>query len=574
MSLSPRWAPVVAALLVAVVAAPALASLAASDPTQAASCEPERIDPIGRACRLPDGDYRVFLEDGTTLRTHGPDPIPDDGDPGLGDDQRQPVCAWRSRLHVLYGHPSSKPDRSDEVADDLRSVVRHMNAVLNADAQASGGVTADYKVACDGEGRIAVDAFSGPDTTDFSVIVDAARDEGYNRGETDYVIFWDDRHGTYCGVGNYERDDRLSEDNANMQGPDYGVNYQPCWEGRTPMHENGHNQGAVQQFAPKSDGAGHCLDGYDVMCYTSDVAGLVLCTERTRYDCDDDTYFDADPEEGEWLADHWNIGSRLNRYIAFGDRPLPSPVPPSADLSLRLDRRNVSGDPGGTVRTGLVVANDGDGEGSYRLNVSDLPDGWNATLDEAEGTLEGGAERNHTAEVEIPADADPGSSTLEVALSSEGQVVDSGALTVRVTGTAWDLSVSATPRTAPVAPGEDAAFRLEVAHDGPRNLTVAIDVSGLPDRVDWSADPAEGRIAPGQVLRSELTVSVGEPLDDRLPFQVEVTGSDGVRAEASLELTPVLAQQAPAGTTVPFPGPVLAVGAVAVAAWLARHRRC
>lgn len=148
-----------------------------------ASCQPQYVRHLGPACLLANGLYQVFLEDGTTLTTHGPDPTPPDGEVGFGKDadQRQPVCADEWRMHVLYGHPSSIPSRYEQVVQDLRDAVRRTNALLNADALASGKVEADYKVACDGSGDIRIDAFQGPDTggnaytTDFSAIVSAAR---------------------------------------------------------------------------------------------------------------------------------------------------------------------------------------------------------------------------------------------------------------------------------------------------------------------------------------------------------------------------------------------------------------
>jgi hypothetical protein len=35
----------------------------------------------------------------------------------------------------------------------------------------------------------------------------------------------------------------------------------------------------------------------------------------SRFDCNKDTYFDTQPESGEWLNTHWNVGSTLNRFL-------------------------------------------------------------------------------------------------------------------------------------------------------------------------------------------------------------------------------------------------------------------
>ncbi len=112
------------------------------------------------------------------------------------------------------------------------------------------------------------------------------------------------------------------------------------------MHENGHNQGAVQRSAPFSTGAGHCWEDLDVMCYSPDGGdqhqdGTVLnCPADLYFDCGFDSYFDAAPEPGEWLAQHWNIAIPANRFIALGgavDRTAPEtaidsgPSGPTAD---------------------------------------------------------------------------------------------------------------------------------------------------------------------------------------------------------------------------------------------------
>src|SRR5688572_230170 len=315
-----------------IVAAP---RIAAAEP-----CEPAYVPHLGQACLRGDGLYDVVLADGTRLQTHGPDPKPaaPDADPGFeeGDDERPLVCAETWALHVLYGHPTTTPDRSASVAEGLRAAIRRMNAILNADALESGGPTADYRAVCDAAGDIRVDTFSGPDasspayTTEYNTIVDAAIAAGFDDDGIDYVVFWD-AGSTVCGVGNLATDDSLSPDNANMEGTGYGVVYDGCWFGRTPMHENGHTQGAVQDLAPMWDASGHCVEGYDVMCYPGEAGftgtatlGLVLqCDDRIHYDCNFDTYFDAAPESGEWLATHWNIGSTVNRYVAFGDTSSP-----------------------------------------------------------------------------------------------------------------------------------------------------------------------------------------------------------------------------------------------------------
>jgi hypothetical protein len=273
--------------------------------------------------RLPNGLYRVTLEDGYVMTTHGPDPKSAfDGhgiDLGPGDPEREPVCATDYYQHVLYGRPAHiTQTRLPSVIEEIRTHFRRMNAVLNEDALESGGTTADYKVLCDSSGKIQVDEFvNNLLLPDVYSIIGAARAAGFNKPNVDYTIFYDGNFPAVCGIAEFADDDSLSESNRNNSGG-YGITYEDCWFSRTPMHENGHNQGAVQNGAPDSDGGGHCSAHYDVMCYPSNNRP---CPDVMHYDCGFDSYFDASPEPGEWLADHWNIGSRLNRFIVFGDTP-------------------------------------------------------------------------------------------------------------------------------------------------------------------------------------------------------------------------------------------------------------
>lgn len=280
------------------------------------------------AVRTADGLWRVTLPDGFTLTTHGPDPVPDHGHSmGPSDPERPPACASDYYQHVLYGRLIGTPDRSAEVREQIRRAIRRMNAVLNEEALESGGITADYKVLCDQNGEIRVDSFEAPGN-DFSLITYGARLAGFDATNADYSIFFDGTYPGVCGVGSFFRDSRPGVENSNNRGGGYAVNYAGCWDNRTPMHENGHNQGAVQAGAPFSTGSGaHCWDLLDVMCYSPDGGDKhqegteTLCPEKMHWDCGHNDYFDADPEPGEYLADHWNIGSRVNRFIEFGQRP-------------------------------------------------------------------------------------------------------------------------------------------------------------------------------------------------------------------------------------------------------------
>lgn len=272
---------------------------AAAGEAQRADGKPSRVAAIGEhVTRLPSGLFEVEVPGGDLL-THGPDPLAlrtrrsetraTSFGFGLGDAERPPVCATDFYQHVLYARSETAPDRYAQAVPQIRSSIRRMNAVLNRDAADSGGGSADYKVLCQA-GEIRVDALTAPGS-DFESIVTAAKSAGFDAPNADYTIFSDERAG-YCGIASYQADERLLNLNRSNNGGGYAVTYRDCWLTETPMHENGHNQGAVQYLAPNSTGTGgHCYDEFDVMCYSPDggdrhQGGAVSrCQDRVHFDC-------------------------------------------------------------------------------------------------------------------------------------------------------------------------------------------------------------------------------------------------------------------------------------------------
>lgn len=297
-------------------------------------------------CRRDDGYVEYTLSDGFRLLTHGPDgpdPFgahadgpPDDDGPGVRA-ERAPACGTTYVQHVLYGRPTGAPNRYTTVKGSIQFQMRVMNAQLDTDSLASGGVHSDYRVLCDATGLIRVDAFTAS-STDYGVIVNGARSAGFDDPTRDYTIFWDGSEPGICGQANLVKNSSPGLNNPNNDGGGYAVVYGGCWTASVAMHENGHNQGAVQDLAPDWDGSGHCVEGRDVMCYPTS-SFLVFCPSRLFFDCDYDTYYDAAPEPGEWLSTHWNIGDRANRFILYGgvrvpDAPLLGGFAGDAQVSL------------------------------------------------------------------------------------------------------------------------------------------------------------------------------------------------------------------------------------------------
>jgi hypothetical protein len=109
-------------------------------------------------------------------------------------------------------------------------------------------------------------------------------------------------------------------------------------EGRTALHEAGHNLGAVQRLAPHSDGGGHCWDNFDIMCYPytefAPQSAVRPCadTEPPPFDCKQDDYFSPNPAPGSYLATRWNTFDsvfmcELSSCVPEGVVAEPSPTP-------------------------------------------------------------------------------------------------------------------------------------------------------------------------------------------------------------------------------------------------------
>lgn len=361
------------AAAVAVLGSLAWSGAARADhpPAAAERAEPPSFDPekvLGEGARTVEEDlYRVPVRKGRALFTHGPDLALAGSQTrqsgfAQGDPERSPVCGGDYYQHVLYGRLAGSPDNYGSAAEQIRAAIRRTNAVLNQDSLASGGPTADLRVLCDGSGKIAVGRFTASGT-DFSSIVAGARLAGYDLDNVDYTIFFEGSAGGACGVGSYYDDERLTEANYNNDGGGYAIAYDGCWFNATPMHEIGHTQGAVQYGAPYSTGSGgHCNDEIDVMCYSPDggdlnQGGTILrCNDRNHFDCGYDTYFDSRPEAGEYLASHWNLGSELNRFIAFGAAGNQTNTPPSASFAVSCEALRCSFSDTSTDGDGSVAA--------------------------------------------------------------------------------------------------------------------------------------------------------------------------------------------------------------------------
>ncbi len=358
---------------------------------------------IGCTKQLPNGNKLVHHTHGLQTKTHGGDhehaQVAGAGGPVAGIAPERPVACAASgaRSVAIYAFAAGTENRLDSMRASIQAAVRAANGKI-AQAGTETGVVADFRFACDSTGAPLVRAIS-TSGADYSSIVSSARSAGLTASNEDYWIFADFASpGGYSGVGTFYADDTLSASNANYANAGYGITYSGYWAGTTPMHENGHNMGAVQNSAPDSSGAGHC-DGYgsqDVMCYSDggahwDSTHACGTVSGQHYDACHNDYFHTKPAAGSYLATKHNIGANIswasfsNPFLAFAS-PDPDPVSPTptpTTVTFTGDIASVGGtaahrvsSAGGTVTSDLKCSGGGKAKSAASIRQDVLsPDG-------------------------------------------------------------------------------------------------------------------------------------------------------------------------------------------------------
>jgi hypothetical protein len=152
---------------------------------------------------------------------------------------------------------------------------------------------------------------NGDDT--FSSTVTELQNLDLTRSDRKYLIWVD--ASVYCGIGNVVQDESAGATNRANLGPTYARVDAPCWGAYNSVeaHEISHTLGAVQLGAPNSNGAWHCTDESDRMCYDDGSGALMktVCQSGAEgfFDCGGDDYFNPDPMPGSYLAMHWNLAN-------------------------------------------------------------------------------------------------------------------------------------------------------------------------------------------------------------------------------------------------------------------------
>jgi chitodextrinase len=232
--------------------------------------------------------------------------VPCDGDGTSGN-----------RVQVLYVHGSN--DRFDQFRDSFVTWSAGIDEIYSASAQETGG-DRHVRFVTDRVGGECVPAvvsvrISDSALGDFGSSIDELQSAGFNRQDRKYVM-WTDAN-VYCGIGGFADDDRKIDDNQSNFGPSYGRSDNGCWSPGVAAHELGHNLGAVNSSAPNTSRGGHCVDEYDLMCYSDEPyypRMQIKCPDQSqddRLDCNHDDYYSTDPAAGSYLASHFNVADNF-----------------------------------------------------------------------------------------------------------------------------------------------------------------------------------------------------------------------------------------------------------------------
>ncbi len=300
-------------------------------------------DSQGDTCRQPDGTHRVRSDssDGYVV-THGPD-YADNPALGLTIDSLalRPRCVPTSvaHAHAIYAYAHDGTNNSATYTSQLQSAIETDVGFVNAESgNASVGTRRLLNFDCDATGREKVDVTqlaTNCDSSNFQTVVNDLRANGFADPLTHFWVYFDCypaavRTAGYAGQGSLATDSRGDGANTNNTSTAYAVeyNYNGSVDAQVLLHEGSHNMGAVQNDSPNSTGAGHCVDGLDVMCYNDGGPRgpnytASACSDRAHYDCHFNDYFNPSPAPGSYLASHWNIAASYNSFVTNPGNSVP-----------------------------------------------------------------------------------------------------------------------------------------------------------------------------------------------------------------------------------------------------------
>ncbi len=271
--------------------------------------------------------------DGRDLCTHGEDPrsfsrtgssdatsnaiqasgIATSGALCIGDGQDGP------RVQLVYVHANNAPDRINSLLPTFRKLASEMDMILDQSAQKTGdSLRIRFVTNASCQVDIPSEAVQAGHMSSFGGVISELKDRGYGAPNRKYLLLADTN--AFCGIGSFQKDDNV-DTTVHNNSLGYARIDTPCWDAGTMLHELSHTLGAVQYSAPHTSRGAHCIDEWDVMCYSDQPYKpkmQILCDDGRqdfRLDCNNDDYFAANPRPGSYLDTHWNMA----RSVFFAD---------------------------------------------------------------------------------------------------------------------------------------------------------------------------------------------------------------------------------------------------------------
>ena len=323
---------------------------------------------LGDASSKECASNQSMQEHQIDLCTHGPDEPP----PGFSIDEPVPLLSKKAatkqvsaaaiaclgedglagnRIRVLYVRASDRPDNYAASVPTIQAILAEMDVIFRRNSANTGGPYRSIRFWQDPTTCLpwVTEVVVSPTGDDnMTATVNEVKAGGLNgadrmtRTDRMYLMFVDAT--VLCGIGSVWTDDRVGAENWNNTGPAYARVDRGCWGAQTATHEVVHNLGGVQNSAPNSSNGLHCIDEWDIMCY-SDVDQVnnippmrIDCVNgalnRTGLDCNYNDYFNMNPPAGSYLATHWNTANNQFLGAAFAPPPEPpvvTPPPPEDD---------------------------------------------------------------------------------------------------------------------------------------------------------------------------------------------------------------------------------------------------
>ncbi len=274
-------------------------------------------------------------------------------------------------VKVVYAHPTDRP-HLDAYADFMQSEVKAATDRVAAVAGATKTIRFDLGTNCAPNPFEFVDIQRVPLANNAAFYkgiasIDARRDQivsevsaalGAQEGPKNVVIYADGvRSGSgaegVAGVAQTPVDDKPDPGNGANTGGRFALLF---GNAATPgtgsffgtdqqypaeflLHEVAHTLGAVQDSAPHSTLAGHCIDEHDVMCYAdggpnnalATLCGSPFAPTNEAFDCGLDDYHSPEPAAGSYLATHWNL--QRSSFMCPVARCQTRGAPPTASLA-------------------------------------------------------------------------------------------------------------------------------------------------------------------------------------------------------------------------------------------------